>query len=645
MKKRLYGMLACVPAGMIFLGVAIILGEAFIGVTDCEITAIISVLLLNFGLLLACVDLVVFIVKVCRTPQFTKKRKIYWGIMLALFSVFIYPVFWYRYIYWEGDEKAENSRRGPALFWAIIPGMLFVMYITVLVGSVKVPDPIFNPEVILNILIVFLFAMPIFTIVSIMLFILHVCETEETEGKRLRWIILFLVCCPLSLPIYWRIYVRKRRGSKRFLRYAGNGFAVCMAAFVILCISYRVFFSYRLNRMQSMTEKLLQEEQWTETHDNPEVNVEEDAQESSESVLAENNQDVKKETETDTNNIDELSKEDIEEALYERELVRERPVLAGECLWSIAADVYGDPYEWSSIYELNKELIGENPNYIQKGQYLVLPERIGYTDSKTCFAECNYNITDWEGITEYIDPDCGYDIETCIFYYTLEGEGEQFKICYPKLIAHNGKDVSAINEGIRERAMKYADEMLINRTEDFEQHLRTEEGYNINYVRSDVNYIISYLDENVISVVFRDHLFLGNIYLEDYEMRTYVADINTGIRYKNEDLWTNLEDRKLAEKIYDDMASQHEESVYEMQIFDIVLNAELIQEAVKTNGTIDKRHFMNTFLTEDGVGFSLSYRVGEEIDGNYSIMRGWTKTILPREQTIDYQTDALIWEY
>lgn len=33
---------------------------------------------------------------------------------------------------------------------------------------------------------------------------------------------------------------------------------------------------------------------------------------------------------------------------------------------------------------------------------------------------------------------------------------------------------------------------------------------------------------------------------------------------------------------------------------------------------------MNIFLNKDGIGFSLSYRVGQKIDGSYSIMRGWT---------------------
>lgn len=54
---------------------------------------------------------------------------------------------------------------------------------------------------------------------------------------------------------------------------------------------------------------------------------------------------------------------------------------------------------------------------------------------------------------------------------------------------------------------------------------------------------------------------------------------------------------------------------------------------------------MNLFLTEDGVGFALSYRVGEDVDGSYSIMRGWTKTILGKEQVEAYMTDASVWRY
>lgn len=331
-----------------------------------------------------------------------------------------------------------------------------------------------------------------------------------------------------------------------------------------------------------------------------------------------------------------------------RTILRERPVLSGESLWSIAQEVYGDHYKWRQIYEANTALLGDNPSLIYKGQYLILPEddNNSYTDYERCYRDTVAAAFDWEGTPEYIDPDCGYEIINCVFYYTLpEGEGETFKICYPKLISHNGKDVSAVNAGIRERAMKYVDQMLINRTEDLTEALKTDERYHISWVRSEVNYRITYLDENMISVVFQDYLFLGSIYAEDIELRAYVADINTGIQYKNQELLQNLDDMEIAQAIHEDLLLQDKDDESVLEVVKLVLTPELICNALQTNGNIDNRYFINTFLTEDGVGFAFSYRVGQEIDGNYRILRGWRKIILPKEQIEDYQTDAVIWKY
>ena len=288
--------------------------------------------------------------------------------------------------------------------------------------------------------------------------------------------------------------------------------------------------------------------------------------------------------------LEEYPKYQTEDVNSSREIVRERPVLKGESLWSIAEEIYGDPYKWINIYEQNKDVIGEDPGTIYRGQFLEIPEdnNYFYSDYEKCYEDAIAETFHWEGIEPYIDPDCGYEIQNCIFYYTVpEGSGEQFKICYPKLIAHNGKDVSTVNAGIRERAMKMADELLVNRSQDLSDSLLYDERYSTKWTRSSVNYVITYLDEDVISVVFQDYMFIGSILGGDISMRTYVADINTGIRYKNEDLLKNMDDLYVANLIYEDMLLQHADSEYETMIFEEVLTPHLMAEALQTNGTID----------------------------------------------------------
>lgn len=49
-------------------------------------------------------------------------------------------------------------------------------------------------------------------------------------------------------------------------------------------------------------------------------------------------------------------------------------VQSGDTLWSIAKRCVGDGSKWNALYELNKDVIGTNPNYIKIGTVLTLPE-------------------------------------------------------------------------------------------------------------------------------------------------------------------------------------------------------------------------------------------------------------------------------
>lgn len=50
-------------------------------------------------------------------------------------------------------------------------------------------------------------------------------------------------------------------------------------------------------------------------------------------------------------------------------------VKKGDCLWKIAAKFLDDGSRWREIYNLNKSVIGGNPNLIYLGQVLKLPEK------------------------------------------------------------------------------------------------------------------------------------------------------------------------------------------------------------------------------------------------------------------------------
>lgn len=331
-----------------------------------------------------------------------------------------------------------------------------------------------------------------------------------------------------------------------------------------------------------------------------------------------------------------------------RVINRERPVFAGESLWSIAQKVYGDPYKWTDIYEANRTLLGDNPSLLYRNQFLTIPDNGAddYTGYDYCYDEVVRGTGDWEGLTEYIAPDCGYEVQNCIFYYNIpESNGESFRICYPKLISLDGKDMTAVNEGIRQRALINADYLLMNRDEELAHNLATDERYSLEWTQDQVNYVITYLDEDTISVVFQYYVFEGSIYAEYLQLRSYVADINTGKRYKTTELLTGLEDGKLAECVNEEIIAFYEKEEKEFQTwaFTEVMTPELINETLQTGLIVDGRYYSNVYLTPDGVGIGFTYRMNKEVNGYSKILRGWKAITIPREDVQEYLTDAPVW--
>ena len=47
-------------------------------------------------------------------------------------------------------------------------------------------------------------------------------------------------------------------------------------------------------------------------------------------------------------------------------------VKTGDCLWSIAQQIYGTGEKWNDIYKANTDILS-NPNLIRAGQVLKLP--------------------------------------------------------------------------------------------------------------------------------------------------------------------------------------------------------------------------------------------------------------------------------
>ena len=56
------------------------------------------------------------------------------------------------------------------------------------------------------------------------------------------------------------------------------------------------------------------------------------------------------------------------------DLPAEYTVAAGESLWKISEKVYGTGYNWSDVYEANREVLGSNPNVLLADTKITLPK-------------------------------------------------------------------------------------------------------------------------------------------------------------------------------------------------------------------------------------------------------------------------------
>ena len=72
----------------------------------------------------------------------------------------------------------------------------------------------------------------------------------------------------------------------------------------------------------------------------------------------------------------EMPKMDFSDANLEKVPTKTKTytVDSGDNLSAIAKQELGDAYRWREIYELNKDLIGKNPDLIQPGMELKLPD-------------------------------------------------------------------------------------------------------------------------------------------------------------------------------------------------------------------------------------------------------------------------------
>lgn len=221
MSKKTYGLLSFAPIGLYILSLILIgigAGLAYTGLAEAVgndnlyVLAITAMVIAFIALILTYVVMVMLIVKACQNPHFTENKKIVWGLILFLLNMFVYPIFWYKYIYKEWDDERESQRPDLSIFWVAMPNILFIIMIYTFLGGLFIPGSGLIEEVLPYILTLVLLFLVTFVFISIVLFIIHACKNDELrKKKKIIWVLSFVFCSIFAFPLYWGMYIYKRK--------------------------------------------------------------------------------------------------------------------------------------------------------------------------------------------------------------------------------------------------------------------------------------------------------------------------------------------------------------------------------------------------------------------------------------------------
>lgn len=325
---------------------------------------------------------------------------------------------------------------------------------------------------------------------------------------------------------------------------------------------------------------------------------------------------------------------------------RVRPVKEGETLTGIAKDVYGDSSYAELLYSVNKNMIGESPDYLQAGTYLALPEAPERGLKWKSLYENAGTQEEWDVYEAYCGRKAPYSIEEHYFYknpgdevYGRWESGEEvFDICYPQIVFADGRDATLVNIAIRDCAMRSADTLYLHPSDSLMESCRYDERYDFSWLKSTVHYQITYRDEHLLSVAFQDVFFVGSIFAESCEMRSITVNLDTGHVYTKDELFTNKEE--LAEKVHDKLKAQYTEGESFYEAYEEVMNEELLTRTLESEEWLDSRYSGILFLDGNGIRLGLSYRY----NANDLIWRGYDTASFTPEEIAKYQSDSEFWQ-
>lgn len=102
MKKVLSCILSFIPAISLFIAIVTIIVFSIKAETNVNFFDLYLVILMSALVILAVVScyavMIFYMVKACKNPNLTTGTKVLWCVLLYFLNIFIFPVFWFKYL-------------------------------------------------------------------------------------------------------------------------------------------------------------------------------------------------------------------------------------------------------------------------------------------------------------------------------------------------------------------------------------------------------------------------------------------------------------------------------------------------------------------------------------------------------------------
>ncbi len=339
----------------------------------------------------------------------------------------------------------------------------------------------------------------------------------------------------------------------------------------------------------------------------------------------------------------------------EQQIERKRVyyVRKGECLSTIAAQIYGDSSCWNKIYEANKEIIGDDPNYLPAHIYLELPEvpEKGMTWEEL-FEKAGQEY-EFDIFGSYIAKGLPYQIEECYYrrntedekYGKWEEQAGKYDICYPQFISLDGKDMTKINETVRMYGMHLAEEMYADQDGIMEAFLEESIFRDVAFCTDTVGYQITYMDDSLLSIVFEHYYNYGNFWTildEKHILDCLIINLETGHVYNNSEIFYNT--KQLAKEHHERMLQAYTKEDAHYDFLKNYVGKKTLVNTLNADGWINNDYKTDIFLDKEGVNLVFHYDIYFEDQLWDGLWQDYEVTKFAAEEILPYQTNSVLWK-